>query len=66
MTVGPTSRGTRRTPTLVVDVIDARTNALVWRAVASSDINPATSPGKRDQKIAKATGAMFKNYPPRP
>ena len=52
--------------TLVVDIIDARTNAIVWRAMASSDINPATSPRKRDQKIARATEMMFKNYPPRP
>jgi uncharacterized protein DUF4136 len=52
--------------TLVVDIIDARTNAIVWRATASSDINPATSPQKRDQKIASATEKMFKNYPPRP
>ena len=52
--------------TLVVDVIDAGTKAIVWRAVASSDINPATSPQKRDQKITSATGKMFKNYPPKP
>ena len=52
--------------TLVVDIIDARTNAMVWRAMASSDINPATSPQKRDQKITSATAKMFKNYPPKP
>ena len=52
--------------TLVVDIVDARTNAIVWRAMASSDINPATSPQKRDQKIASATAKMFKNYPPKP
>ncbi len=52
--------------TLVVDIVDARTNAIVWRAMASSDINPATSPQKRDQKINGATEKMFKNYPPKP
>jgi hypothetical protein len=52
--------------TLVVDIIDARTKAVVWRAMASSDIDPATSPEKRDRNIAKATEKMFKNYPPKP
>jgi hypothetical protein len=52
--------------TLVVDVIDVRTNAIVWRAVASSDIDPKTSPRKRDEKIDKTTEKMFRNYPPRP
>jgi Domain of unknown function (DUF4136) len=50
---------------LVVDLIDARTNAMVWRAVASSDVNPATTPQKRDQNIAKATEKMFDHYPPK-
>ena len=52
--------------TLVVDIVDARTSAIVWRATASSDINPATSPQKRDQKVTSATAKMFKNYPPKP
>ena len=52
--------------TLVVDIIDARTDAVVWRAMASSDISPATAPQKRDQKIARATEKMFRNYPPKP
>jgi hypothetical protein len=52
--------------TLVIDLIDAETNALVWRSMASSDIDPNTSPEKRDRKIAKATEKMFKKYPPKP
>jgi hypothetical protein len=52
--------------TLVVDIVDAGTKAIVWRALASSDINPTTSPQKRDQKVAKAAEKMFKNYPPTP
>jgi hypothetical protein len=50
--------------TLVVDISDARTNAIVWRSLASSDIRPTDKPESRDKKIAKATEKMFKNYPP--
>jgi Domain of unknown function (DUF4136) len=52
--------------TLVVDISDARTSAIVWRSLASSDIRPTDKPEKRDKKIAKATEKMFKNYPPKP
>jgi hypothetical protein len=50
---------------LVVDITDARTNAIVWRSLASSDIRPTDKPESRDKKIAKATEKMFKNYPTR-
>jgi Domain of unknown function (DUF4136) len=52
--------------TLVVDISDARTRAIVWRSLASSDISPTDKPENRDKKIAKATEKMFKNYPPKP
>jgi hypothetical protein len=50
--------------TLVVDVSDARTKAIVWRSLASSDIRPNDKPETRERKITKATARMFKNYPP--
>ena len=50
--------------TLVVDIADARTGAIVWRSLASSDIRPTDKPESRDKKIAKATEKMFRNYPP--
>jgi Domain of unknown function (DUF4136) len=52
--------------TLVVDISDARTKAIAWRSLASSDISPKDKPQSRDKKIAKATEKMFKNYPPKP
>jgi len=51
--------------TLVVDIADARTSAIVWRSLASSDIRPTDKPEHRDKKIAKASEKMFKNYPPK-
>ena len=50
--------------TLVVDIIDARTNTIVWRSIASSDVRPTDKPESRDKKVTKATEKMFKNYPP--
>ena len=52
--------------TLVVDIIDARRSAIVWRSLATSDIRATDKPESRDKKVAKATEKMFKNYPPRP
>ena len=50
--------------TLVVDISESRTGAIVWRSLASSDIRPTDKPESRDKKIAKAAEKMFKNYPP--
>jgi predicted nucleic acid-binding protein len=52
--------------TLVVDLSDARTHAMVWRSLASSDVRPGDKPETRDKKLARATQKMFKNYPPKP
>ena len=51
--------------TLVVDISDGRTSAIVWRSLASSDIRPTDTPESRDKKIATATKKMFRNYPPK-
>lgn len=52
--------------TLVVDLTDARTHALVWRGMASSDVNPGDSAAAREKKINKATAKLFRNFPPAP
>jgi hypothetical protein len=44
--------------TLVVDISDARTRAVVRRSLASSDMRPTDKPESRDKKIAKATERM--------
>jgi hypothetical protein len=49
--------------TLVVDISDVRTKAIVWRSLASSDIRPTDTPESREKKIVKATEKMFRNYP---
>jgi Domain of unknown function (DUF4136) len=49
--------------TLVVEVTDARTHAIVWRARASSDPRPGDSLETREKKINKAAARMFRNFP---
>lgn len=48
--------------TLVVDVSDAKTDKLIWRATASDTLS--SKPDKNSQKIEKAVTKMFKKYPP--
>ena len=53
------------TGTLVVDVMDAGTKAIVWRGMASGEIDPSASPEKREKNINKAGEKLFRNYPPK-
>jgi hypothetical protein len=53
------------TGTVVVDLLDAATRGVVWRGVASDDLDSGASPQKREKNINKAAQKVFKNYPPR-
>ena len=50
---------------LVVDMVDASINRIVWRGTASQDLDPRASAEKKDKNITKALEKMFKNYPPK-
>jgi len=50
---------------LVVDIVDANTRAIVWRATASKDLDPGAGPEKRDKNISRTAEKMFRDYPPR-
>ncbi len=54
------------TGTLVVDLLDAGTKSIVWRGLASAELDPAAKPDKREKNLNKATTKLFKNYPPKP
>lgn len=49
--------------TLVIDLVDAHKKELVWRGTATDTLSD--KPEKNAQKIEKATGKLFKNYPPK-
>jgi hypothetical protein len=51
------------TGTLAVDLIDARTNAIVWRGMASKEIDTKASPEQRERSIHRTAERLFKNYP---
>ena len=48
--------------TLMVDLADAETDELVWRAIGSGTLK---KPSKMEKKIPKVVAKMFKDYPPR-
>jgi hypothetical protein len=51
------------TGTLAVDLIDAKSRTIVWRATASKEIDTKAGPEKREQNINRAAQRLFKNYP---
>ena len=51
------------TGTLVVDMIEAASQRMVWRGSATSNINPSAKPEQREKRINKAAQKIFKNYP---
>ena len=50
--------------TLVVDLVDARHNRLVWRGIATNTLIEDYS--KAEKKAETATRKMFARYPPKP
>jgi hypothetical protein len=50
--------------TLAVDVMDAQTHNIVWRGIASKELDAKASPEKKEKGIDKAAEKIFKNYPP--
>jgi len=50
--------------TLTVELVDAKSNDVVWRGLATKDVDMGASPEKREKNINKAAEKLFKNYPP--
>jgi hypothetical protein len=66
---GPARSGSARVEeivvgTLVVDIIDAKTGTILWRGIASKELDLQASPEKRDKNINNAAEKLFKKYPP--
>jgi hypothetical protein len=49
---------------LLVEMLDAKTKNVVWRGMATKDLDVDASPEKREQNINKAAEKLFKKYPP--
>jgi hypothetical protein len=50
--------------TLAVDVVDARTKTIVWRAMATKEVDVKANPDRREKNINRAAEKLFKSYPP--
>ena len=50
--------------TLVVDMVDAETNDIVWRGTATKEIDTDASPEKREKNIRRAVEKILDKYPP--
>ena len=49
---------------MIVDIFDARTKNLLWRAVGADELSDKSE--KNEKKLVNATKKMFKNFPPKP
>ena len=50
--------------TLVLDIVDGRSNELVWRGTAQARIEPSNSPEERQRRINEAVRKMLERFPP--
>lgn len=52
--------------TLMVDIVDTKTNQLVWRGIASDTLSTNPTPEKSEKRINKAVAKLFTKYPVAP
>jgi hypothetical protein len=50
--------------TLIVDMVDAATRAIVWRGVATRELDVNANPARRDKNITRTAEKLFSHYPP--
>ena len=50
---------------LVVEIVEATDNRVIWRAVSQKRLTEQMKPEKRDELINELTKVMFENYPPK-
>jgi hypothetical protein len=51
--------------TVAVDMYDRAGKHLVWRGMASKQLDPKAKPEKRQKNLDKGMQKLFKNYPPK-
>jgi hypothetical protein len=52
------------TGTLAVDMVDAQSKTIIWRGMASKEIDVKADPSQRERNINRAAERLLKNYPP--
>jgi len=51
--------------TMVVDMVDASKQEMVWRGMGVKEVDTQAKPEKRDKSINSAVQKILKNYPPK-
>ena len=50
--------------TLLIDIIDPKTNQLLWRGTGTAVVDPTASPEKRERRINDAVDQILAKFPP--
>jgi hypothetical protein len=50
--------------TLILDFVDSQSKELIWRGMATGEIDRYATPEKLDKKISEAVAKILKNFPP--
>ena len=65
---GPTTKEVRVREILIgtlgIELVDARRQQIVWRGLATREVDTDDDPEDRDKTIAKAVGKIMRHYPP--
>lgn len=51
--------------TLIIDVIDPKTNKLIWRGTAGKHLDESSSQEEREKVMSEVVGKLLKQYPPK-
>jgi hypothetical protein len=52
--------------TLILDIIDAKSEKLVWRGSAQAELNETSTQQQKKARMDEAVNGMLKNFPPKP
>jgi hypothetical protein len=51
--------------TLVLDIVNAKSNQLMWRGSAQAEINRQLKPEEREKRLQEAIGKILAQFPPK-
>lgn len=52
--------------TFILDIVDGKSNELVWRGTAQGRIRDQKTPQERDKAVRETVAAVLKKFPPQP
>jgi len=50
--------------TLILDIVDAKSNELIWRGTATGVVNPDATPEQKEKQIREAVTKVLAHFPP--